>query len=50
MAGTVNEEGVLLRALKGSASGDGKTITLEGRFDDPAKGPGKWHSVTKTRG
>lgn len=33
--------------LEGSADEDGRTITLEGRFEDPAKGPGTWRSVTK---
>jgi hypothetical protein len=33
--------------LEGTASRDGKTISLEGPFDDPTRGPGKWHLVTK---
>jgi hypothetical protein len=31
----------------GTASPDGKTISMESRFDDPIKGPAKWHLVTR---
>lgn len=33
--------------LEGTAGADGRTITLDGRFDDPAKGPMQWRSVTR---
>jgi hypothetical protein len=33
--------------FEGSASKDGKTVTLEGRFDDPVKGSGSWRGVTR---
>jgi hypothetical protein len=33
--------------FEGTASRDGKTISLEGRFDDPTKGPGQWHLTTR---
>jgi hypothetical protein len=33
--------------FEGSAGADGKTMTLEGRFDDPFKGPGTWRGVTR---
>lgn len=33
--------------LEGTASADGKTISMETRFEDPIKGPAKWHLVGK---
>ncbi len=33
--------------LEGTASQDGRTISLESRFNDPIKGPGTWHLVTR---
>jgi hypothetical protein len=33
--------------FEGTASADGKTITLEAGYDDPIKGPMKWRSVTR---
>lgn len=33
--------------FEGTASTDGKTITQEGHYDTPIKGPLKWRSVTK---
>jgi hypothetical protein len=33
--------------FEGTASADGKTITQEGHYDTPIKGPLKWRSVTK---
>ncbi len=33
--------------FEGTASADGKTITQESSYDDPAKGPTTWLSVTK---
>ncbi len=33
--------------FEGTASADGKTITQECRYDDPARGPMRWHSVTR---
>lgn len=33
--------------FEGHADADGKTITQEGRYDDPDKGPGTWRSVTR---
>ncbi len=33
--------------FEGTASADGKTITQESSYDDPAKGPTTWRSVTK---
>jgi hypothetical protein len=33
--------------FEGTASQDGKTISLESRFNDPIKGPGTWHLVTR---
>lgn len=35
--------------FEGSASGDGKTITQESRYDDPVKGPCVWKSVTRIK-
>jgi hypothetical protein len=33
--------------MEGTASGDGKTITQQGRYDDPIEGPMKLRGVTK---
>ena len=33
--------------FEGTASRDGKTISLESHFDDPVKGPGTWRLVTR---
>lgn len=33
--------------FEGTASADGKTITLESRYNDPVKGPMKWRSVLR---
>jgi Protein of unknown function (DUF1579) len=33
--------------FEGTAGADGKTITQEGRFDDPIKGPMNWRSMTR---
>ena len=33
--------------MEGTADADGRTITLNGRFDDPVKGPMKWRGVTR---
>jgi hypothetical protein len=33
--------------FEGTASQDGRTISLESRFNDPIKGPGTWHLVTR---
>ena len=33
--------------FEGTASRDGKTITQESRYDDPARGPMTWRSVSK---
>jgi hypothetical protein len=33
--------------FEGTASADGKTITQEGHYDTPIKGPLKWRSVTR---
>ena len=33
--------------FEGTASRDGKTITQKSRYDDPARGPIAWRSVTK---
>ena len=35
--------------FEGTASGDGKTITQESRYDDPVRGPLVWRSVTKIK-
>ena len=43
----IDSMGTGIYRFEGTASADGKTITLEGRFDDPAKGPGRWHGVTR---
>jgi hypothetical protein len=39
--------GTAILFFEGTASTDGKTITLECRYDDPIKGPMKWRSVTR---
>jgi hypothetical protein len=39
--------GTAILVFEGMAGADGKTITQEGRYDDPIKGPLKWRSVTK---
>jgi hypothetical protein len=33
--------------FEGTAGRDGKTLSLESRFDDPVKGPGTWRLVTR---
>ena len=33
--------------FEGTASEDGRSISLESRFNDPIKGPGMWHLVTR---
>jgi hypothetical protein len=33
--------------FEGTASGDGKTITQESKYDDPVRGPVTWRSVTR---
>ncbi len=33
--------------FEGTAGSDGKTITQESSYDDPARGPMTWRSVTK---
>jgi hypothetical protein len=33
--------------FEGTAGADGSTITQEGRYDDPIRGPMKWRSVTR---
>jgi hypothetical protein len=33
--------------FEGTGGPDGKTISLESRFNDPVKRPGRWHLVTK---
>mgnify|MGYP000306200207 CR=1 FL=1 len=35
--------------FEGTASGDGKIITQESRYDDPVKGPSLWRTVTKIK-
>ncbi len=35
--------------FEGTASADGKTITQESSYDDPARGPMTWRSVTKVK-
>src|SRR5512135_733440 len=35
--------------FEGTASGDGRTITQESRYDDPVKGPSLWRTVTKIK-
>ncbi len=35
--------------FEGTASGDGKTITQESKYDDPVKGPALWRTVTKIK-
>jgi len=39
--------GTAILVFEGTASADGKTITQEGHYDDPIKGPTKWRSVTR---
>jgi hypothetical protein len=36
-----------LHTFEGTASPDGKTIIMDGRFENPMKGPGTWHGVTR---
>ena len=36
-----------LHTFEGMASPDGKTIVMEGRFDNPMRGPGTWHGTTR---
>lgn len=33
--------------FEGTASADGKTVTQEGSYDDPVRGPMTWRAVTK---
>jgi hypothetical protein len=35
--------------FEGAASGDGRTITQECRYDDPVRGPSVWRSVTRIK-
>jgi hypothetical protein len=39
--------GTAIHFFEGTASADGKTITQEGRSDDPVRGPLTWRSVTR---
>ncbi|MGA6925596.1 MAG: DUF1579 domain-containing protein [Desulfosarcina sp.] len=39
--------GTGIMVFEGNSDADGNTITQECRFDDPAKGPVKWRSITR---
>jgi len=43
----VDSMGTGIYFFKGTASRDGKTISLESLFEDPIKGPGTWRLVTR---
>jgi hypothetical protein len=43
----IDSMGTAILFFEGTGSADGRTITQEGRYDDPFKGPTKWRSVTR---